>query len=143
MKKAIAILTLLFSYATYAETLTSLSKEEVIHVFQGNTIKSVPLANLDSQLVPISFSSYFDKTGQIIGKFNKKPLGNEPQKDTGTWKVKDNGVLCITWKRWFSGKEVCALTYPLGNGYLFVNPDNNNFESVIHKDIKSGNQIEE
>ncbi|WP_133129893.1 hypothetical protein [Legionella yabuuchiae] len=140
MKKAIAISVLLFSYSAFADTLTTLSKEEVLKTYQGNTVKSVPLANLDGELVPVLFQIYFDKNGQAMGKFNKKPTGDEPQTDTGTWNVKDNGALCVTWEHW-EGKEVCALTYTLGNGYLLVNPDNNNFESVIHKDIKSGNQI--
>ncbi|AHE66226.1 hypothetical protein [Legionella oakridgensis] len=141
MKKAIAISAVLFSYSAFAETLTSLSKEEVLSTFQGKTIKSIPLANLDNRLIADSFMGYFDKNGQITGKFTKKPQGNDPQTDDGTWRVKDDGTLCVTWKHWFNSKEVCALTYPLGNGYLFVNPDNNNFESLIHKDIKSGNQI--
>ncbi|WP_133127929.1 hypothetical protein [Legionella nagasakiensis] len=145
MKKSIvlsAALLPLISYSSFAMSLQSLNKDQLIKTFQGNTVTTVPLTTLDDQLVSNAISVYLDKDGKSQGKYANPPKDEEPQTDQGTWTAKNDGTFCITWQHWNDGKQGCVFVYKLGNGYLIVNSENNNFESIVLKDVQYGNQLD-
>lgn len=140
MKKVILLAAALMSTASFGASLQSLNKNQATQLFQGNTMTTVPLVTLNKQLVtnnPITI--YFDKQGTATGKFENKP-DNAPQNDEGKWMVKGNGIVCVTWQNWNETKPLCVYVYKTNNSVLFINADNNNFESMALKtNMKTGN----
>lgn len=141
LKQASLALSLIFvSSLGYAATLTSMKKDEVMTTFSDKTVTTVSAATLDGTVISDSFTGYFSKDGKATGKFANKP-NNNPQNDTGTWKVNPDGKFCFKWDHWDNGKEECVSIYKLSNSYLIINEDNG-FESLIlSKDIQSGNSM--
>lgn len=143
MKKLVilSVITLLFSSSlSFANSLQSLDEEQ-IKDFQDNTISTVPLITLYGKLINNTLTSYLGADGKIIGRLSSK-LNNGPQVDRGNWTVK-NGTLCILWQHWSQNIPTCLYVYELDNSLVFVNAENNNFETMVLKDnIQSGNQFQ-
>lgn len=142
VKKLFLISAMLFSITSvsFGASLTSMSQSEAQNALSDKTITTISAATLNDKIISDSYTGFFSKDGKITGKFAKKPA-NDPQKDTGTWQVKNDGQFCVTYQHWNNGKERCVLLYKLDNAILVVN-SNNGFESLIlNKDIKSGNKV--
>lgn len=121
-------------------TLSPMTKEQITTAFSDKTIKTISAATLDGTVISDSFMGYFSKDGKSTGRFAKKP-NNEPQNDTGTWRVDDNGQFCFKWDHWNKAQDKCVTLYELNNSYLVVN-QNNGFESLIlKKEMTSGNNM--
>jgi hypothetical protein len=141
--KKLALICLLLTFGcslSYAESIQSLSKNEVLKALENKTITTVPLVTLHGKLVPNTVSVYFGKQEMLVGKFAEKPK-NDPQNDQGTWQVKDDGQFCVSWKVWTNNRPICVYTYKLANSLVFINTDKK-FESMVLTDsIQSGNQL--
>lgn len=129
-----------FSSLGFAANIESMSKDQVTTALEGKSITTLPVSTMDRKLMNDVFMGYFDKDGKATGKFRTKP-GSNPQKDTGTWTVKSDGQLCMTWQHWNEGKEFCLFAYNLNNSILFINTDNKLESLVLQSQIKSGNNI--
>lgn len=141
MMKRISRVAFLLSIAScsFATSISSMSQSEVMDALSDKTITTISAATLNGKVLPNNFTGYFGKDGKMSGGFAKHTEG-APQNDKGTWLVKDDGGVCMTWEQWFHGKEECVYFYKLNNGFLIVGADQN-FESVIlNSEIKSGNQ---
>lgn len=124
----------------FASSISSMSKADITAALSDKTITTISAATLDNKVLPNSFTGYFGKDGKMAGGFAQK-TEDAPQQDKGTWRVKNDGSVCMTWGQWFNGKEECVYFYKLGNGLLAIGADHN-FESVIlNSGIKTGNQI--
>lgn len=132
---------LVLSFTCFSATLNSLTKKEFLADFVGKTMVTVPLATMNNKLIDDSFSGYFNKNGEVVGKFAKALKNKEPQKDKGKWEVKDDGSFCIKWQHWFKDKEICMVVYELDNGYLFINAEKNKLGSFATKPLLDGNQV--
>jgi hypothetical protein len=122
-------------------TLKSMDSKDVNSTFGDKTITTISEVTLNGEVVANNFTGYFGKDGKMKGQFAQKP-SNDPQQDTGTWKVNSDGMFCFKWDHWDSNKERCVSMYKLKNAILVVN-DQNGFETLImEKDIKSGNQMQ-
>lgn len=132
---------LTLSSLCFGATLQSMSKDDVTNLLSDKTFTTIPVTTQNKKIVMGNeFMGYMDKNGKILGQFKKQPA-SEQRKDTGTWRVKDNGMLCITWAHWGDKKEFCMDLYDVGNMILFVN-ESGNVESGAMKDsFKSGNQL--
>lgn len=134
-----AVLMLSVSSMSFATSVSSMDKSAVMDALGDKTITTISAATLNGKVIPDSFIGYFNKDGKMHGKFAKKPPEGAPQNDKGTWMVKADGQVCVTWEKWFHGKEQCVYFYKLSNALLITNTDNG-FESlVLDADIKSGN----
>jgi len=137
----VAAVLLSVSSFSFAATLSSMNTSDVTDVLSDKTITTISAATLNGKVLPNSFTGYFSKDGKMHGKFVKQTDG-APQSDSGTWLVKDDGSVCMTWSQWFNAKEECVTFYKLQNGLLIVGTDQN-FESVIlNSDIQSGDQTQ-
>lgn len=156
MKKSAILCTALLATTSlsYGASLNSLHKDQVKKALVDKTITTAPVNRLNDQVTQTPVVVYLDNNGNISGQFmntmnsstttsmnnttNNMP---SPQSDTGTYKLKNNGLLCITWKTWNKGNEFCVYTYETSNAYLFVD-DHHVFHTVAMKsDIQSGNQM--
>jgi hypothetical protein len=139
MKKVIVlVLTLIASTFSFAATLHSLNKAGVKQAFVGKTIVSVPATHLNAQVLQNSFIAYIDPNGTMMGKFMQKPA-DAPQMDKGTYVIKDNGEMCLTWQQWDNGKQFCVNVFDTKNAYIIVDNEHM-FHTVFMKDvIKEGN----
>ncbi|MDP1603401.1 MAG: hypothetical protein Q8M03_09070 [Legionella sp.] len=128
------------SSLSFAASLSSMSKPEAMDALSDKTITTISAATLNGQVIFDSFTGYFGKDGKMMGGFAKQTK-NAPQNDNGTWRIADDGSICMTWTQWFNGKEECVYFYKLSNALLIVGTKQN-FESVIlNSEIQSGNQI--
>jgi hypothetical protein len=107
---------------------------------EDKTINTIPLASLHGNLIPNSVSVYFGKAGKLMGQFANKPE-NDPQSDQGTWQVKTDGQICVSWKVWTNDKPICVYAYKLANSLVFINTDHKFESMVISENIQSGNQL--
>lgn len=143
MKKALVLFGLLFSVSSIsfaAPSLSPMTKSEAQKVLSDKTITTIAATTPDGSVVSDSFTGYFSKDGKVKGKLSNKPA-NEPQADSGVWKVSNNGLICYTYDHWNNGKEKCVTFYKLSNAVLIVNSANG-FESLIlDKQIQSGDQV--
>jgi len=131
---------LALSTLNYASTISSLNKSEAMNTLGDRTMTTISAATLNGKVIPNSFTGYFAKDGTMNGGFVNKP-DDAPQTDKGTWKVSNDGKVCVTWEQWFNGKEQCVYLYQLTNGLLIINTDKG-FESLVLKDdLKDGNQM--
>lgn len=124
-----------------AASLSSLNKDEVTSALSDKTITTISAATLNGKVISNSFTGYFSKDGKAVGSFATKPEGNEPQTDTGTWKVNSDGMFCFKWDHWDAGQEKCVSIYKLGNGLLVINKQNGFESMILSEQIKSGNQL--
>jgi len=130
----------LFSTLSYATSITSTNKSEVVNALSDKTVTTISAATLNGKVLPNSFTGYFSKDGKMNGGFSNATQ-DAPQSDKETWQVKNNGSLCMTWEHWFGVNEECVNIYQLKNGLLIIGSDRT-FESVIlSSDIKAGNQL--
>lgn len=141
--KKLSLICLLLSFGcslSYATSLQSLDKNQVMKALENKTITTVPLVTLHGDLIPNTVTVYFGKDQKLVGQFANKPK-NDPQNDVGTWQVKDDGQFCVDWKTWTNNRPTCVYTYKLSNSLVFIN-SSNKFESMVMTDnIKSGNRI--
>lgn len=132
------------SSLSFAASLHSLSKDQVMNALQDKTITSIPVITLNGQIINNNtFTGYFGKNGQLSGQLTNAPTNGDPQSDQGTWQVKPNGVTCVTWQHWNQGKPVCIYLYDAKNSLIFINTISGNFESMVLKNtIQNGNQVQ-
>ncbi len=86
---------------THTETEV-LKGTKFIAVVNGNTLSGKTKAGAE-------FHAYF-LTGGIAGYEDKAG-----EKDTGTWRMREDGAVCVTWKGPLAGKERCAIVKMKGN----------------------------
>lgn len=142
MRNSLALLAILLLAPSLclAGSLNSMGKDEVVSAFSDKTITTIPAATLNGKVIKNTFTGFFSKDGKATGAFETKP-SDDPQTDTGTWKVNADGLFCYKWDHWDGGKEECVSMFKLTNGYLVIN-DQNGFESMILSElIKPGNQM--
>ncbi|MEO8402658.1 MAG: hypothetical protein ABI597_12875 [Gammaproteobacteria bacterium] len=141
MKKLlISILLFSMSSISFAGSLSPANKATATSALTDKTITTISAATLDGKVISDSFTGYFGKDGKVTGKFVNKPADG-PQSDQGSWNVKSDGKVCVTWEHWNEAKEKCVNFYKLNNAFLILNK-NNGFESlVLYSDMKSGNQM--
>ena len=131
---------LAISSVAMAATLNSISKDQVQHAFVDNTYTSVPISQLNDTAIDNTFTGYMNNAGKTWGVFLHKPKQG-PQMDEGTYTIKDDGSVCLTWKHWYDGKEFCVYVYDTENAYILVGT-NNKFHTVFLKSaFKSGKHI--
>jgi len=142
MKKLLTLGILLsMSSLACAASMQSLDKSQVTKAMEDKTITTISLTTLNDQMMNNAFTGYFNKNGQIQGKFATKP-DNDPQTDDGKWEVKSDGTLCVTWQHWQQSKPICVSLYHLKNGYVFVNNSTKKIETIVlDSDVKTGNQM--
>lgn len=137
-----AVILCAISTVSFGANLSALNKNQIMKDMEDKTMSTVPLVTLNNQLTSNTVTFYFGKEGKMMGQFATKPDNNDPQNDTGTWKVSSNGTLCVEWQHWNNASPICVNVYGLNNGYLFVNTKTHNFESMALKDsVKGGNQL--
>ncbi|MHB1948304.1 MAG: DUF995 domain-containing protein [Gammaproteobacteria bacterium] len=142
MKKLILATAILLSFSTVsmANSLQSLDKSKVKSLLDNKTITTISLTTLNGKTQDNVFTGYFSKDGKTNGSFASAPE-NQPQTDEGTWKVNDDGQLCMTWQHWNHAKEFCMSLYKTKNSIIFIN-QHDKLESVVMLDkIKSGNKM--
>ncbi len=143
-RKTLFLIALLLSVCTlsFGATLQSLDKKGVMTALQDKTITTIPMATLHDKLVMSRISIYFGADGKLEGKFARK-IENDPQSDTGTWTVKNDGLLCANWQHWGAGKDMCVYVYDTKNSLIFANPAGYFDSLVLSRFIKSGNHVQE
>jgi hypothetical protein len=141
MKRLILSLLLLpLTSISFAMSLTPLNRSAATSEIADKTMTTISAATLDGKVIADSFTGYFGKDGKMMGKFANAPTDG-PQSDQGTWLVKSDGKVCVTWQHWNNAKEKCVALYKLSNALLIVNASNG-FESlVLASDLKPGNQM--
>lgn len=141
MKKLLLSIALFsLSSISFATSLTPMDKSEATTELTDKTITTISAATLNGKVIADSFTGYFGKDGKMKGQFVNKPADG-PRTDQGSWKVKNNGEVCVTWEHWNSAQEKCVSFYKLSNALLIVNT-NKGFESlVLNSDMKSGNHM--
>lgn len=145
MKKLVvlsAVALMSFSSLCLGASLSSLNNKQVNQTLENKTITTASLITLNGKLLNDNFATvYFGKDNKVNGKFNNKP-SSDPQTDEGSWLVKSNGTLCVTWQHWNQAKPICVLGYQLKNALILVNTDTKNLETLIlDENIKDGNQV--
>lgn len=119
------------SSLSFGATLNAINPDQFKQAFVGKTFTSVSNA---------SVTVYMGDKGKIQGKSAAKPA-SAPQTDQGTYNIKDDGLVCITWQHWFNGKEECIYAYNTQNVYIMVD-NHNTFHFVIMKSaIETGNHL--
>jgi hypothetical protein len=143
MKKLLVVFAVLASVSSVsfaAPNLVSMTKPQAMKELSDKTITTISAVTLDGKVISDSFTGYFSKDGKMSGKMATKPADG-PQADQGTWMVKANGMVCITWEHWNNAKEKCVDFFKLNNALLITNADHG-FESlVLDSGIQSGNQM--
>ena len=142
MKKLILATAILLSFSTIsmANSLQSLDKSSVKSLLDNKTITTISLTTLNGKTQDNVFTGYLSQDGKTNGSFASAPA-NQPQTDTGTWKVNDDGQLCMAWQHWNNAKEFCMSLYKTNNSIIFINQQNK-LESVVMLDkIRSGNKM--
>lgn len=125
---------------SFAATLNSADKSQVTQAWVNKTFTSVPVAHMGDQSLDNTFIGSLDDQGHIWGKFKKK-LANQPQVDQGSYTIKDDGQLCLTWKHWNNAKEFCVYTYNTDNAYIIVDTTNNFHTVFMKSQIQEGNKL--
>ena len=90
---------------THAESEV-LKGTKFIAVVNGNTLSGKTKAGAE-------FHAYF-LTGGIAGYEDKAG-----EKDTGTWRMREDGAVCVTWTGLLAGKERCAIVKLTGRTLKF------------------------
>lgn len=143
MKKYLAIagaLLLAPSLCFAGNSMNAMSKDDVNNAFADKTITTISASTLNGKVMNNTFTGYFSKDGKAMGSFGTKP-DNDPQTDTGTWKVNSDGMFCYKWDHWDAGKEKCVALYKLKNGILVINSDGGFESMILSEQMKSGNQM--
>lgn len=137
MKKLLIILlvALLPCSLGFGATLNSIDKDQVKQVFVNKTFSSAGTARFPGQAIGVVFTGSMDDQGIIRAKFSQ-PTSVGPQSDQGTYFIKDDGRLCITWQHWHGGKEFCNDVYDAANAYILVDLDNQFHIVFLKTDIQ-------
>lgn len=129
--------TLALSASCFGITLHSMSKNQIK---QALVNKTCAVNTLNGRAIDNAFSIFMSDQGTILGKMARKPV-NEPQADKGTYLIKADGTLYITWQHWDDAKKVCLHIFNFQNAYISVDCDNA-FHIAFMKDaIQSGNHL--
>ncbi len=113
---------------------------QVKQAFFDKTLTSIPFMVINGQGTPNTKVMYIDSSGKLTGQYLNQP-GTQQQNDQGTYVLKSDGALCVTWQNWNSGQQVCVYAYNTANSYLFVDNQNNFHTAVMKDSIQSGNQL--
>lgn len=128
------------SVACSAATMHSITKDQMKQAFVNKTSTSISTAQLNGKNVDNAFTGYFDDKGNMWGKFASEPA-DAPQTDQGTYKIKNNGSLCLTWQHWMDAKQFCVNAYETTNSYIIID-DKNMFHTVFMKTaMQAGKQM--
>ena len=123
-----------------AATLNSINKDQVQQAFVNNTFTTASVVHPTAFSINNSFTGYMSSDGKIWGMFMHKPK-KLPQVDQGTYVIKDDGALCMTWKHWHDAKEFCVYIYNAENAYLLVTTDNMFDTAFLKTSIKTGKHM--
>gem|GEM_PF-1610532 len=143
MKKCIIFIftaVLAISSLCFAATLNSLNKDQFIKAFVNKTSTSIATDNLNGRTIENTFSMFLDDKGNVIGKMSHKPT-NEPQIDTGSYLIDEDGTAYITWKHWDGAKKLCFHAFNTENAFINVGCDTVFHTAFMKNAIKSGNQL--
>lgn len=130
-----AALIFAFSSVSFADSLHSLNKDQVTKMFSDHTFTTIAMTTLNGDVLKNTFTGYWAKDGKVKGSFANKPE-NDPQNDEGSWVVKKDGALCVTWSHWDNGKQICVHAYETKNAVIFVNAVGKLETAVMIDDIK-------
>lgn len=124
----------------FGATLNSINRDQFKEAFVDKTFTAISTSELNGKEINNRVTVYVGNKGKIKGKFSDKPA-NSVQIDQGVYKIKDDGMICITWQHWFNAKEECVYAYNTQNSYIMV--DNNNIFhfSIMKFAIKSGDNL--
>ena len=143
MRKYLLLVALIVSAQSYAASLQSMTKEQVVNLLKQKTMRTINLVTLNKKLINNTMTIYFGENGHVTGQLINNVTNNDPQVDKGEWKVEANGAFCITWQNWNEHNPICMYPYELKNSILFINQASNSFESMVLKtNIKTGNQLQ-
>ncbi len=98
-RRILSILTFISAFApaviTHAETEV-LKGTKFMAVVNGNTISGKTKTGTEFYVYFLSggIATYVDRAGK---------------RDTGTWRMRGDGAVCVTWKGPLAGKERCAI----------------------------------
>ncbi|HEV2613945.1 MAG TPA: hypothetical protein VGV92_04475 [Gammaproteobacteria bacterium] len=144
MKKPLLLISFLglfgLSSLSFAETLHSMSKSQLEQAFINKTAVSIATDNLNGRTINNTFSMFLDGKGNILGRMSVKP-DNEPQADQGTYSIKSNGTLYITWQHWDGAKKLCGHMFNTKNAYVAVDCADIFHTAFMKEDIALGNQL--
>jgi hypothetical protein len=136
MKKSLIFLIALLPYSLgFAATLNSIDKNQVKQILVNKTFSSGGTARFPGQSIGVVFTGSMDDHGIIRANFSQ-PTSLGPQNDQGTYTIKDDGRLCITWQHWHGAKEFCNYIYDAANAYMLVGLDNQFHIVFLKTDIK-------
>lgn len=137
MKKSLMVfLVALLPYSLgFGATLNSIDKDQVKQVFVNKTFSSAGTARFPGQAIGVVFTGSMDDHGNIRAKFSQ-PTSLGPQNDQGTYAIKDDGQLCITWQHWHAAKEFCNYIYDAANAYMLVDLDHQFHIVFLKTDIQ-------
>ncbi len=125
----------------FAATLNSMPQDLISQAFVGKTMITITsILGDNNQSLVNKLTFYIDTQGKIFGKLDT-PVTNSPQNDQGSYAIKTDGSLCMTWQHWNNGQEWCANIFETANSYLFVDTNNNFHTAVMKNNISSGNQV--
>ena len=124
MKKQLVVVATLIATSSlgFSATLSSINQDQFKQAFVKKTFTAVLTSQLNGKEITSGLTVYVGNKGKIKGKFTDKPV-NGPQADQGVYVIKNDGMICITWRHWFKGKEECVYAYNTKNAYIMV--DNN------------------
>lgn len=118
-------------------TFNSLSKDDTLKLIKDVTIKIHPeIVDNNNKFVHKTVQIYFAPDGTVQGKALTSTIPGQPKTDQGTWKVKEDGELCMEWKHWGSP---CLRIYPLKYNYLFIMNTNHGAALLPDAEIHKGN----
>jgi hypothetical protein len=80
--------------------------------FVGNTLAGQVTANG----FQVPYAMYLDPTGKLTGT----AAGDN---DRGSWRIQDDGQICLKWSRWLDAKENCRTYYHEGVEYKAFVPE--------------------
>lgn len=141
-KRSIALFAALLvtSSLSFAMTLNSADKSQVTQFFINKTFTSIPASNLNGQYVENTFTGAADDQGHMWGKFAQKPA-DQPQTDQGTFTIKDDGQLCLTWQHWNGGQEFCVYAFNTDNAIVIVDTKSHFHTAFMKSQVQSGNKL--
>jgi len=142
MKKSAALVLTLTAISTvsFGLTLHSMDKAQVDKAFVNNTATSIPTANLNGRRIQNSVTVFLNKKGQIFGKMEPKPM-NAPQTDHGTYVIKHDGTMMVTWKHWDHAKPIHAHFFDTKNAYVAIDNAMVFHTAFMKAEIHSGNHL--
>lgn len=124
--------------SSFAESLSIMNQKQLERALVNKTLISIPADNLNGRDIANTFTMFLDGKGNIMGKLSYKPA-NEPQFDTGIYRIKEDGTFYITWDHWDGAKELCGHLYNTKNAYISIDCDNVFHTVFLKSAIRAGN----